>query len=360
MVAFQGRVTDAVACAIRGSRPSRARRAAIRARLALRVGLSTGVATSEEDDWFGTPVVEAARLCTAAGPSQILASEAVRLLVDGEAGISFIGVGTLELKGFPEPRPAYESRGHRRHILGRTQAAAARRHGRRTVCRPGRRTRAVADAIVAARAGRRRTVLVAGLAGIGKTRLVAETVRDLDDTAVLAGTWAEPGTYRAMSTRSAGTWSRRPPTRCAGCWATTQTSSPAWFRLSLCGSPTSAPGSIRPGAAPNTVTDTVVNTFARIAAEIPLVFVLRRPAPRSGPGLAVFLELATRPDLGGCVGRRVPYRGGRDGPTRRWRSYSTSSPPTTDVVHIDVGPLAVGAIATIAAGSPSTTRPYTR
>ncbi len=179
----------------RGSRPSTRWRAAIPAlRLALRVGLSTGVATSEEDDWFGTPVVEAARLCTAAGPSQILASEAVRLLVDDEAGISFVGVGGLELKGFPEPRHGLRSAvaASRRGGSVVPTVAGPRRHGQRTLADrvDGRR------AVWATRSTRRapaprRTVLVAGVAGIGKTRVVAEAVRDLGDTAVLACSWSE-------------------------------------------------------------------------------------------------------------------------------------------------------------------------
>jgi class 3 adenylate cyclase len=37
--------------------------------LSLRAGISIGEATLEDGDWFGTPVVEAARLCAAADPS---------------------------------------------------------------------------------------------------------------------------------------------------------------------------------------------------------------------------------------------------------------------------------------------------
>jgi adenylate cyclase len=36
------------------------------ARLAMRVGISAGDASFEDGDWFGTPVVEAPRRCTAA------------------------------------------------------------------------------------------------------------------------------------------------------------------------------------------------------------------------------------------------------------------------------------------------------
>ncbi|MDQ1517460.1 MAG: hypothetical protein QOE80_3290, partial [Actinomycetota bacterium] len=47
----------------------------------VRIGLSAGDVTCEDGDCFGTPVIEAARLCAAAGGGQILATEVVRLLV---------------------------------------------------------------------------------------------------------------------------------------------------------------------------------------------------------------------------------------------------------------------------------------
>src|ERR1700730_11238000 len=42
-------------------------------RLAMRVGIAFGEATESDGDFFGDPVVEAARLCAAAEGSQILA-----------------------------------------------------------------------------------------------------------------------------------------------------------------------------------------------------------------------------------------------------------------------------------------------
>jgi class 3 adenylate cyclase len=44
----------------------------------LRVGMSGGEVTSEDNDYFGDPVVEAARLCAASDGSQILAADVVR------------------------------------------------------------------------------------------------------------------------------------------------------------------------------------------------------------------------------------------------------------------------------------------
>ena len=54
-------------------------------RLAMRVGISAGDATFEDGDWFGTPVVEASRLCTAADGGQILVTDIVRVLAGSRA-----------------------------------------------------------------------------------------------------------------------------------------------------------------------------------------------------------------------------------------------------------------------------------
>ena len=45
---------------------------------AVRVGLNVGEPIREEDDYFGTPVVVAKRLCDVADGGQILASDLVR------------------------------------------------------------------------------------------------------------------------------------------------------------------------------------------------------------------------------------------------------------------------------------------
>lgn len=75
--------------------------------LAVRVGLSAGDVAWDDDDCFGTAVVEAARLCDAAGGGRILVSEVVRLLAGSRGGHVFEPVGTLELKGLG-PLAAYE------------------------------------------------------------------------------------------------------------------------------------------------------------------------------------------------------------------------------------------------------------
>ena len=51
--------------------------------LAIRVGVSAGDVTLEDGDCFGTPVVEASRLCAAADGGQVLVAEVVRVLARG-------------------------------------------------------------------------------------------------------------------------------------------------------------------------------------------------------------------------------------------------------------------------------------
>ena len=57
----------------------------------LRVGLSMGEVTVEDDDYFGDPVVEAARLCATCQSGQILATDVVRLMA-GRRNLSLIHI----------------------------------------------------------------------------------------------------------------------------------------------------------------------------------------------------------------------------------------------------------------------------
>ena len=76
-------------------------------RLAVRIGLSTGDATTDEGDYYGPPVVEAARLCEAATGGSILTTELVRLH-GARTGHAFRPLGERALKGLPEPLPIFE------------------------------------------------------------------------------------------------------------------------------------------------------------------------------------------------------------------------------------------------------------
>jgi class 3 adenylate cyclase len=74
-----------------------------RDRLGLRIGIHAGEPAREGDDYFGTPVIIARRLCDAAHAGQILISLPARELID-EPGLSELEpLGALSLKGLSEP-----------------------------------------------------------------------------------------------------------------------------------------------------------------------------------------------------------------------------------------------------------------
>ena len=77
--------------------------------LEMRVGLSAGDATFENGDWFGAPVVEAARLCEAATGGQILLTDIVRVLAGSRSEHEVRAVGEVEAKGLPAPLVACEA-----------------------------------------------------------------------------------------------------------------------------------------------------------------------------------------------------------------------------------------------------------
>jgi len=69
----------------------------------LRVGLSGGEVTREDSDFFGDPVVEAARLCAHCESGQVLASAVVRAMAGRRSHHQCRPLGELELKGLSEP-----------------------------------------------------------------------------------------------------------------------------------------------------------------------------------------------------------------------------------------------------------------
>jgi class 3 adenylate cyclase/pimeloyl-ACP methyl ester carboxylesterase len=105
-VVFPDSAVDAVTCAVLMHQRVDALDADDPARI--RIGVSAGELVEEDDDWHGTPVVEAARLCALAAPGATLVTDVVRALVGSRGGHRFRPRGKLVLKGIPEPMPAWE------------------------------------------------------------------------------------------------------------------------------------------------------------------------------------------------------------------------------------------------------------
>jgi adenylate cyclase len=74
--------------------------------IGLRVGINSGELLRDGDDFFGSAVIIARRLCDAAGSGQTLASERTCELLEGASLDGARPVGRLPLKGIAEPVPA--------------------------------------------------------------------------------------------------------------------------------------------------------------------------------------------------------------------------------------------------------------
>ena len=107
MAAFES-ASAAVGCAVSMQQRLERRNRSAEEQLLIKVGISLGDATAADGDYFGMPVIEAARLCDRASGGQILVKEIVAHLAGGRAGDAFKPVGALELKGLPEPLATVE------------------------------------------------------------------------------------------------------------------------------------------------------------------------------------------------------------------------------------------------------------
>jgi len=173
MVAFTG-VRDAVDCAVAIQQGiDRHNRRGTQPPLAIRVGISTGDAVSEDGDWFGIPVIEAARLCAACAGGEILCAEVVRVLAGGRGGHAFEPVGPLQLRGLPDPVPTWCVRWE--PAIGALPLPPGVRFEFSSPFVGRARERAALDAAWrAVAAGERRVVLLEGDGGSGASRLAIE------------------------------------------------------------------------------------------------------------------------------------------------------------------------------------------
>ncbi|MGH9009802.1 MAG: ATP-binding protein, partial [Acidimicrobiia bacterium] len=148
--------------------------------LSVRVGVALGDVTLEDADVFGTPVVEAARLVAAARPGQILVTAVVPVVAGSRSGATFTSLGSLELKGLPEPLPVCEVtweplHGATAEVPLPSLLASA---GRIFVGRDELLNR-LRQHWKEAQAGGFRLVLLGGEPGVGKTRLATELAHSL-------------------------------------------------------------------------------------------------------------------------------------------------------------------------------------
>jgi class 3 adenylate cyclase/DNA-binding CsgD family transcriptional regulator len=203
MVVFESAVAG-VDCAVAIQRAvQRHNRSRTAEPLAVRVGLHVGEPIRDEDDYFGTSVVVAKRLCDAAAGGQIVASDLVRGLVGRRGGFSFSPLGPLALKGLAEPIGAHE-------VKWAPDLAATWAHPAAVAGDPGALPLVGRDGelelldaeLAAAADGRLRAVLLVGDAGIGKTRLTTEFMARHTDRAVALSARA----YPLGTTASLGLW----------------------------------------------------------------------------------------------------------------------------------------------------------
>ena len=139
----------------------------------LRIGVSIGdVGRTDDDDWIGLPVVEAARLCDKAGADEIFASDVVRVMAGNRSAHDTEPMGDYELKGLPHPisvvRVGWSPPAPLAARAFPPSLEAVRQGpfvGRRAL---------LAELHHTWSRGAWRALVVSGEPGIGKTRLVAE------------------------------------------------------------------------------------------------------------------------------------------------------------------------------------------
>ena len=168
---------DAVRCAVGIQRALEEHNSADpERRIRVRIGIHVGEVSERAGELYGQALNAAARVMAEAAGGQVLVSATVRDAVQPGGTWRFVDSGLFWLKGFPERWRLYEVAGAESSI-GRSTTEAppltplVERDAERANLR-----RAVDEA----RAGRGSLVLVAGEAGVGKSRLVAEVAREAE------------------------------------------------------------------------------------------------------------------------------------------------------------------------------------
>ena len=148
----------------------------------VRVGLHTGEAILAGGDLFGTSVDAAARIMAKADGEQILVSDVVRTVLGAAKDLGFRDHARVRLKGFPDRwrlwevswRPEEDATEVSKAGANLAGAEAASGTGRTPYVGRSEERSLLRQAVDRALAGSGGVALIAGEAGLGKTRLVDE------------------------------------------------------------------------------------------------------------------------------------------------------------------------------------------
>jgi class 3 adenylate cyclase len=143
------------------------------ATLTVRAALSAGDVTEKDSDYFGTAVVEAARLCAIAEGGQILAAEVVKVLAGSRGDHEFVALGELELKGLA-PLATVTVQWEQVLDQARVPLPIALAEARGTLVGREAELERLLGVWARTQPGTRQIVMLGGEPGIGKTRLATE------------------------------------------------------------------------------------------------------------------------------------------------------------------------------------------
>lgn len=189
LLAVFGSAADALDAAVAAQQAIAGRNVTSEHSIGMRAGLGIGdVSVESSGDVFGTPVVEASRLCDAADEGGILCTEFVRHMAGTRGGHEFDSAGALDLKGLAGPVTALRVRWD---AIDRSMPIPPMLTRSQTFGFVGRDdelellTEAWKRSLVEGPVG----VLVSGEPGAGKTRLASQfsAQRHADGVVVLAG-----------------------------------------------------------------------------------------------------------------------------------------------------------------------------
>jgi class 3 adenylate cyclase/tetratricopeptide (TPR) repeat protein len=181
MVAFAS-ARRAVACAagIQRALSEHNRRQPSDQQVRVRIGLNTGEVIHEEADLFGEAVNAAARIAAKAKGSQILVSEAVRVVMGRAKDVELVDRGRFRLKGFPERWRLFEVVWHEKATVAPALLERTPFVGREAERAELRRC---LDQTVRGQGG---LVMIGGEPGVGKTRLAEELAAEARQRGLLA------------------------------------------------------------------------------------------------------------------------------------------------------------------------------